>query len=127
MPGQRRKGVDMTDHGFGKIDFSSSLPAIKEMARKLSEIPEVVAAHVVSSDGHKSTPTYGIIALWKGLGLKRGALEEALGAIVSESEYPPHSTETLLSKFCYKNGKLIPPGHPHGHPHAFGCDKADEP
>jgi hypothetical protein len=128
MPRQRRKGVDMTDHGFGKIDFSSDLRKIKEMARELSEHTEsVVSTHVVLSDRDKSKPTYSIIALCKGLGLKSGATEELLDAIVSKAGYPPHSTETLLSKFTYKNGRLIPPGHPHGHPHAFGCDMADEP
>ena len=125
MPGQRRKGVDMTDHGFGKIDFSSNLPDIKEMARELSEHLSVVSTHVVLSDRDVSKPTYSIIALCKGL--KSGATGEALDAIVSKSGYPPHSTEMLLSKFTYKNGRLIPPGHPHGHPHAFGCDMADEP
>lgn len=125
MPKQRRKGADMTDHGFGKIDFSSNLPDIREIARKMSERPSVVSAHVVLSDRDVSKPTYSIIALCKGV--KSGAIEEALDAIVSESGSPPHSTEMLLSKFCYKNGKLIPPGHPHGHPHAFGCDRSDEP
>jgi hypothetical protein len=117
MPGQRRKGVDMTDHGFDKWDYDSVPGKIMEAAKRMSKEPGVVCTHVLKSDrGHNK---WSIIAFRKGV--KSEDIAGKLDAIAQAADSP--SRETLEIKHTYRDGKHKPSGWPH----AFGCLIPDEP
>lgn len=111
----------MTDHGFGKWDFLSSIGEARERAKELSEKPGVVCAHVVrfAETDRRPKPEIGIVALCKGL-KHEGSFEEMTKEVSMKSN--PVSKEKLLIQFSFKDGIMIHPGKDH----AFGCNKIDE-
>ncbi len=115
----------MTDHGFSKWDYLSSVEDAKKTAKAISALSSVVSAHVVqvAMTDRDPAPKIGLIALCKGLRTK--ATFEDMNKKVNEniSKSSRVSMEKLLIKFSYKNGEMMPPGKPH----AFGCNMTDEP
>ena len=111
----------MTDHGFEKWDFRSSMNEAREIAERLSNEPGVVCAHVVrfAETDRSPAPKIGIVVLSKGLTTK-GTFRMMTKEVEKTSK--PVSKEKLLIQFSYKDGQMIHPGKPH----AFGCNMADE-
>lgn len=89
----------MTDHGFDKTEFMSSLEDIVEVANDISKERDMVAVHVVEMVGDKGH--YGIIVL----GDKVVALREVIRRKCSEHSIKIRSTETWHSITSFRNGK----------------------